>query len=64
MSTITAMLTEEIRDRLARRLWDAEADLRRIARRAEARARILRRAIDLRLVAETRRPDGSDRRSA
>ncbi|QXC61438.1 hypothetical protein KSP35_00870 [Aquihabitans sp. G128] len=30
-------------------LWDAEAGLRHVARRSEARARILRRAIELNL---------------
>lgn len=42
-------------------LWDAEADLRHVAERADARARVLRRAIELRIRAEA---DGHGRRTA
>jgi len=46
-------------------LWDAEAELRRVAGRAEARAQTVRRAIELRLADDARRhgPD-DDRRTA
>ncbi len=49
-------------------LWDAEATLRHVGRRAEVRARVLRRAIDLGREGRTQddeaRPVVADRRSA
>lgn len=45
-------------------LWDAEAGLRRVSERAESRARILRRAIELRVAREAGSAGPQDRRSA
>ena len=58
----------ELADTVDNALWDAEAGLRRVAARADARAGTVRRAIELRLAEETRQdPDGDrpvDRRTA
>ena len=42
-----AMCLAELSGSPERALWDAEASLRHIARRADDRARLVRRAIDL-----------------
>ncbi|MCB0975823.1 MAG: hypothetical protein KDB02_00045 [Acidimicrobiales bacterium] len=63
----------ELRDSLTRAeqaesvdnaLWDAEAALRRVARRADARAHTVRRAIELQLAEETHRDGPNDLRTA
>lgn len=45
-------------------LWDAEAALKRVARRADARAHTVRRAIDLRLAEDAPSEDPDGRRTA